>query len=47
MAGFIIGFDGEKSGSGERIVQFAEQTAIPLPCLACCKCYLTLRSGIG
>jgi len=29
MAGFIIGFDGEKSGSGERIVQFAEQTAIP------------------
>lgn len=29
MAGFIIGFDGEKSGSGDRIVRFAEQTAIP------------------
>ncbi len=29
MAGFIIGFDGEKKGSGSRIVQFAEQTAIP------------------
>ncbi|MCA1993803.1 MAG: B12-binding domain-containing radical SAM protein, partial [Coleofasciculus sp. S288] len=29
MAGFIIGFDGEKTGAGTRIVQFAEQTAIP------------------
>jgi radical SAM superfamily enzyme YgiQ (UPF0313 family) len=29
MAGFIIGFDGEKSGAGQRIVQFVEQTAIP------------------
>jgi radical SAM superfamily enzyme YgiQ (UPF0313 family) len=29
MAGFIIGFDGEKSGAGSRIVQFAEATAIP------------------
>jgi len=29
MAGFIIGFDGEKPGAGERIVQFVEQTAIP------------------
>jgi len=29
MAGFIIGFDGEKSGSGDRIVRFTEQTAIP------------------
>jgi radical SAM superfamily enzyme YgiQ (UPF0313 family) len=29
MAGFIIGFDGEKSGAGDRIVRFAEQTAIP------------------
>jgi radical SAM superfamily enzyme YgiQ (UPF0313 family) len=29
MAGFIIGFDGEKSGAGSRIVRFAEQTAIP------------------
>jgi len=29
MAGFIIGFDGEKAGAGGRIVQFAEETAIP------------------
>jgi len=29
MAGFIIGFDGEKSGAGDRIVRFAEQAAIP------------------
>jgi radical SAM superfamily enzyme YgiQ (UPF0313 family) len=29
MAGFIIGFDGEKTGAGERIVRFVEQTAIP------------------
>ncbi|MEM7759718.1 MAG: DUF4070 domain-containing protein [Cyanobacteria bacterium P01_A01_bin.40] len=30
MAGFIIGFDGEKPHAGERIVQFVEQTNIPL-----------------
>jgi radical SAM superfamily enzyme YgiQ (UPF0313 family) len=29
MAGFIIGFDGEKKGAGDRIVRFAEETAIP------------------
>jgi radical SAM superfamily enzyme YgiQ (UPF0313 family) len=29
MAGFIIGFDGEKTGAGDRIVEFVEQTAIP------------------
>ncbi|MEH2450657.1 B12-binding domain-containing radical SAM protein [Nostoc sp.] len=29
MAGFIIGFDGEKVGAGARIVKFVEQTAIP------------------
>ncbi|MDV3000914.1 MAG: Hopanoid C-2 methylase [Chroococcopsis gigantea SAG 12.99] len=29
MAGFIIGFDGEKAGAGERIVRFVEQTSIP------------------
>ncbi len=29
MAGFIIGFDGEKKGAGQRVVQFVEQTAIP------------------
>jgi radical SAM superfamily enzyme YgiQ (UPF0313 family) len=29
MAGFIIGFDGEKPGAGERIVQFVEKTSIP------------------
>ena len=30
MAGFIIGFDGEKPGAGDRIVRFVEQTGIPL-----------------
>ncbi|NET53818.1 MAG: B12-binding domain-containing radical SAM protein [Merismopedia sp. SIO2A8] len=30
MAGFIIGFDGEKKGAGDRIVEFAEKAAIPL-----------------
>ena len=29
MAGFIIGFDGEKKGAGDRIVRFAELTSIP------------------
>lgn len=29
MSGFIIGFDGEKPGSGSRIVRFVEQTSIP------------------
>ena len=29
MAGFIIGFDGEKTGAGQRIVKFVEQTNIP------------------
>lgn len=29
MAGFIIGFDGEKSGAGDRIIRFAEQATIP------------------
>jgi radical SAM superfamily enzyme YgiQ (UPF0313 family) len=29
MAGFIIGFDGEKKGAGDRIVCFAELAAIP------------------
>lgn len=29
MAGFIIGFDGEKAGAGDRIIEFVEQTAIP------------------
>ncbi|MEM7727280.1 MAG: B12-binding domain-containing radical SAM protein [Cyanobacteria bacterium P01_A01_bin.45] len=29
MAGFIIGFDNEKSGAGDRIVRFAEKAAIP------------------
>lgn len=29
MAGFIIGFDGEKSGAGDRIIRFVENTAIP------------------
>jgi radical SAM superfamily enzyme YgiQ (UPF0313 family) len=29
MAGFIIGFDGEKTGAGDRIIEFVERTAIP------------------
>lgn len=29
MAGFIIGFDGEKPGAGDRIINFVEETAIP------------------
>ena len=29
MAGFIIGFDGEKAGAGDRIVRFVEETSIP------------------
>ena len=29
MAGFIIGFDGEKTGAGDRIIDFVETTAIP------------------
>lgn len=29
MAGFIIGFDGEKTGAGQRIIDFVEATAIP------------------
>ena len=29
IAGFIVGFDGEKAGAGDRIVRFAEETAIP------------------
>ncbi|MBF2050168.1 MAG: DUF4070 domain-containing protein [Elainella sp. C42_A2020_010] len=29
-AGFIIGFDGEKAGAGDRVVRFVEETAISL-----------------
>ena len=29
MAGFIIGFDGEKAGAGQRIVDFVNRTGIP------------------
>jgi radical SAM superfamily enzyme YgiQ (UPF0313 family) len=29
MAGFIIGFDGEKNGAGDRIVEFVSRTGIP------------------
>src|SRR5205085_184798 len=29
MAGFIIGFDNEKPGAGQRIVDFVEQTTVP------------------
>ncbi|WP_199247251.1 B12-binding domain-containing radical SAM protein [[Phormidium] sp. ETS-05] len=30
MAGFIIGFDGEKPGAGDRIARFVQQTSIPI-----------------
>ncbi|MEP0919061.1 DUF4070 domain-containing protein [Leptolyngbya sp. DQ-M1] len=30
MSGFIIGFDGEETGAGNRIVQFVEETSIPI-----------------
>ncbi len=30
MAGFIIGFDGEKPGAGDRIIRFVQKTNIPL-----------------
>jgi radical SAM superfamily enzyme YgiQ (UPF0313 family) len=30
LAGFIIGFDGEKPGAGDRVVRFVEQTGIPV-----------------
>jgi len=33
-SGFIVGFDGEKSGAGDRIVQFVEKTGIPLALLS-------------
>lgn len=29
MAGFILGFDGERAGAGDRIIDFVEATAIP------------------
>ncbi|MBF2097445.1 MAG: DUF4070 domain-containing protein, partial [Gloeomargaritaceae cyanobacterium C42_A2020_066] len=29
IAGFIVGFDGEQTGAGQRIVEFAEITGIP------------------
>jgi radical SAM superfamily enzyme YgiQ (UPF0313 family) len=29
MAGFIIGFDGEKAGAADRIIRFVEEAAIP------------------
>ncbi|MBW4528123.1 MAG: B12-binding domain-containing radical SAM protein [Phormidium tanganyikae FI6-MK23] len=32
-AGFILGFDGEKAGAGDRIQEFVEQTSIPQPML--------------
>jgi radical SAM superfamily enzyme YgiQ (UPF0313 family) len=34
MAGFIIGFDGEQPGAGDRIVRFVEQTTIPMALLS-------------
>ncbi|MBE9167246.1 DUF4070 domain-containing protein [Pleurocapsales cyanobacterium LEGE 06147] len=34
MAGFILGFDGESTGAGDRLVQFVEQTDIPIAMLS-------------
>jgi radical SAM superfamily enzyme YgiQ (UPF0313 family) len=34
MAGFILGFDGERTGAGDRLVQFVEQTDIPIAMLS-------------
>jgi radical SAM superfamily enzyme YgiQ (UPF0313 family) len=34
QAGFIIGFDGEQRGAGERIVKFIEETTIPTAMLS-------------
>ena len=34
QAGFIIGFDGEEAGAGERIARFVEDTAIPTAMLS-------------
>ncbi|GAB4214469.1 MAG: hypothetical protein OHK0012_12570 [Synechococcales cyanobacterium] len=45
IAGFIIGFDGEKAGAGQRIVEFAEATGIPPTTLPCCKPYPTRPCG--
>jgi radical SAM superfamily enzyme YgiQ (UPF0313 family) len=33
MAGFILGFDGEQAGAGQRIVDFVNRTGIPLAML--------------
>jgi radical SAM superfamily enzyme YgiQ (UPF0313 family) len=33
MAGFILGFDGEAAGAGDRIVAFVERTGIPIAML--------------
>jgi hypothetical protein len=33
MAGFILGFDGEQAGAGQRIVEFVNRTGIPLAML--------------
>jgi hypothetical protein len=32
-AGFILGFDGKRSGAGERIQAFVKETSIPQPML--------------
>lgn len=33
MASFVLGFDGETKGAGERICDFVEQTGVPIPML--------------
>jgi radical SAM superfamily enzyme YgiQ (UPF0313 family) len=34
MGSFIVGFDGERAGAGERVVQFVERTGIPTTVLS-------------
>ncbi len=46
MAGFIIGFDGEETGAGDRIVRFWKKPPFPLLCLVCCRFYLIPPFGI-
>jgi len=44
-AGFIIGFDGERTGAGERIQAFVEETIAPQPMLEFYKHYLIQLCG--
>jgi radical SAM superfamily enzyme YgiQ (UPF0313 family) len=47
MAGFIIGFDGEKSGAGQRVCSLWSKPRSPRRCSACCKRCPIPPSGIA